>query len=58
MKIQQNKKVKKIKRNQVLCREGEQVDYVYIVLSGQLSINKTVFKQKMSQSKYELQLLN
>lgn len=47
-----------MKRNQVLIKEGSPCDYVYIVFDGQLAVKKNVYKKKLQESKYELDLLN
>lgn len=45
------------KRNQVVFREADPAEYVYIVKSGQFNVKKQTFAPRVSEMEYENSLL-
>ena len=57
VKIWQQLKVKELYRNQVLVRQGEPSRHVFIVKKGELSLRRSVYKQRFSELENEQNLL-
>lgn len=47
-------RIHKYKRGQALFREGEEVEYLYIVKEGELEIKKHVYEPKINNKEYDL----
>jgi hypothetical protein len=47
-------KLKKFKRKAILCKEGDQPQYVYIVKEGELEVKKNVYEMRNCNEDYDL----